>query len=301
MQDRANICVNDHIEIFNQAIAWLQAGHKIAMATVLKTWGSAPRAAGSFLIVRSDGAFEGSVSGGCVEGEVLAQAMAVLESNTPKLLEFGVSNAKAWEVGLACGGEIQVLVYPARIEDLQRAVAATQAGNAIPFVLPLADAPILILQPAARLAIIGAVHITQFLVPMAQSLGYDVLVIDPRAAFLTTLRFPDISTSAEWPDDALCAWKPNASSAIVALTHDPKIDDVALAAAVNSDAFYIAALGSRKNHAGRVERLAALGISAPQLARINGPAGLAIGAASPAEIALSVLAQLTAVRRGKST
>jgi xanthine dehydrogenase accessory factor len=301
MTDRQTLRVNDHAAIFSQAIAWLQTGHEVAMATVLKTWGSAPRAAGSFLIARRDGAFEGSVSGGCVEGEVIAQAQSVIETATPKLLEFGVSNAKAWEVGLACGGEIQVLLYPARAEDLQHALAETQAGRSIEFNLPVADAPILILEPAPRLAIIGAVHITQFLAPMAKALGYDVIVIDPRTAFLTTLRFPDISTCADWPDDALAAWKPDISSAIVALTHDPKIDDVALAAALNSDAFYIAALGSRKNHAGRLERLAAQGFSSNQLGRIHGPAGLAIGAATPSEIALSVLAQLTAARRGKLT
>ncbi len=294
------IRVSDHDQLFARAADWMHHGHAVALATVLKTWGSAPRTAGSFLIVRDDGEFEGSVSGGCVEGDVIVHAQNIMQTGTPELLSFGVSNARAWEVGLACGGEIHILVYPADASTLLAATAQTSAGHSVEFVLPHENAPRLMLDPAPRLAIIGAVHITQFLAPLARSSGYDVLVIDPRTAFLSVARFPDIATTSDWPDEALAAWRPDAQSAVVVLTHDPKIDDVALAAALRSPAFYIAALGSRKNHAARTERLVAMGFGVSDCQRIHGPAGLDIGAASPAEIAISVMAQLTAVRRGRA-
>ena len=153
--------------------------------------------------------------------------------------------------------------------------------------------------PNLRLAIIGAVHIAQTLVPMAALIGFDACVVDPRGAFAAGPRFAS-PVDERWPDEALAAWQPNAASAVVALTHDPKLDDVALAAALRSDAFYIAALGSRKNHAGRLERLRALGFDDAALARIHGPAGLAIGARGPAEIALSVAAQMVAAWRERA-
>lgn len=154
------------------------------------------------------------------------------------------------------------------------------------FVLPL------------RLVIVGAVHIAQALAPMAALAGYDVTVIDPRRAFASDERFPGVKVSTEWPDDGLAALKPDSRTAVVTLTHDPKLDDPALEVALRSPAFYVAALGSRKTHAGRLERLAARGLDPAALARIHGPAGLAIGAVSPAEIALSVMAQMTAVLHG---
>ncbi|MGK9231649.1 XdhC family protein [Inquilinus limosus] len=152
--------------------------------------------------------------------------------------------------------------------------------------------------PPLRLAIIGAVHIAQALAPIAAIAGYDVTVIDPRRAFASDERFPGVKVSTEWPDDGLAALKPDARTAVVTLTHDPKLDDPALDVALRSPAFYIAALGSRKTHAGRVERLTARGHGAEALARIHGPAGLAIGAVSPAEIAIAVMAQMTAVLHG---
>lgn len=152
--------------------------------------------------------------------------------------------------------------------------------------------------PPLRLAIVGAVHIAQALAPIAALAGYDVTVIDPRRAFASDERFPGVKVSTEWPDDGLAALKPDGRTAVVTLTHDPKLDDPALDVALKSPAFYIAALGSRKTHAGRIERLTALGHGANALARIHGPAGLALGAVSPAEIAISVMAQMTAVLHG---
>jgi xanthine dehydrogenase accessory factor len=285
---------------------WLEAGHRAAIATVLATWGSAPRRVGSHLVVRDDGLFEGSVSGGCVEGEVLAVGQALAASGGARRLEFGVADETAWTVGLACGGRIEVLVQA--LDDaafppdlLARVADARAAGRTIALVTDPASgrtaegsegAFIRRYDPPLRLMIVGAVHIAQALVPMARALGYAPLVVDPRGTFAAGPRFEGVEVDPRWPDEALRDWKPDAASAVVALTHDPKLDDPALAAALRSEAFYVAALGSRKNQAKRLERLRAEGFDPITLARIHGPAGLPIGAANPAEIALSIAAQM---------
>lgn len=293
------------------ARSWIAAGHGVALATVIETWGSAPQAVGAHLVIRDDGLFEGSVSGGCVEGDVIVAAQDLIARGGWQRLDYGVADARAWEVGLACGGRIAVLVQavtagvfaPALLGEI---VAARDRGTTLSLATDLAtgvtvsgDAGdfVRVYPPNLRVAIIGAVHIAQTLVPLAALVGFDATVIDPRGAFAAGPRF-EITVDDRWPDEALAAWQPNAASAVVALTHDPKLDDVALAAALRSDAFYIAALGSRKNHAGRLERLRAQGFDDTALARIHGPAGLAIGARGPAEIALSVAAQMVAAWRG---
>ncbi len=307
--------VSDHLPLFDQALAWLALDHKVALATVTQTWGSAPRAVGSHLLIRDDGVFEGSVSGGCVEGAVIADALACLAQNRAKLCSFGVADATAWEVGLACGGQLSVLVQPlsddffspSQLSDIakisraggQKTIDLDPGTGRIGNELAADNILRITYTPAARLAIIGAVHIAQYLAPMAAKLGYDVLVIDPRGMFAASERMAGIDVSTAWPDECLAEWKPNAASAVVALTHDPKLDDPALMTALKSDAFYIAALGSRKNHAGRQQRLRAAGFSEADVSRVHGPAGLDIGARSPAEIAVSILAQLIAARRHK--
>lgn len=293
------------------ALTWAQAGHGVAVATVISTWGSAPRREGSHLAVRADGLFEGSVSGGCVETDVILAAQDMIAARAGHaVLEYGVADQVAWTAGLACGGRISILVQrladdalsPALVADVLAATAAgrlatissdpatgtASAGEDGPFVRRY--------PPPRRLFIIGAVHIAQALVPLADSLGVAPTVIDPRGLFAADDRFAGLELDRRWPDEAL-AGVLNPASAVVALTHDPKIDDVALAAALRSTSFYVAALGSRKNHAGRLERLATLGFGADDLARIHGPAGLAIGAVGPAEIALSIAAQMTAAWR----
>lgn len=298
-----------------QALLWARAGHGVAIATVVETWGSAPRRAGSHLAVRDDGLFEGSVSGGCVEGEVVTEALTLLETGTGfARLDYGVADETAWRVGLACGGRIAVVVqrlaadgFPAAL--IERLEAAADHGQ--PLTLTIGADGVTregesegfprVYPPPRRLAIIGAVHIAQGLVPLAEALGVTPTVIDPRGLFAADARFAGIALDRRWPDEALAEWRPNAASAVVALTHDPKLDDVALAAALRSPAYYVAALGSRKNHANRLERLAALGFDATDLARIHGPAGLPIGAADPAEIALSIAAEMTAAWRGALT
>lgn len=291
---------------------WARSGHKVAVATVIETWGSAPRRRGSHLVIRDDGLFEGSVSGGCVEGDVITEAQHLLAADRGvHRFDYGVADETAWQVGLACGGKISVLVQPLSdagfpLSVIDRLAAAADTGEAITLATDLttgltqeSEAGDVVLRwpPPRRLAIIGAVHIAQALVPLALGLDIDVTVIDPRGLFAADQRFAGLDLDRRWPDEALAEWRPNAASAIVALTHDPKLDDVALAAGLNSPAFYIAALGSRKNHANRCERLAALGYDASALARLHGPAGLDIGAADPAEIALSIAAQLTAAWR----
>lgn len=305
---------DDLAPLLQTARDWLADDHGVALATVIETWGSAPRRQGAHLVVRDDGLFEGSVSGGCVEGEVITEAMALIPKGGWIRLDYGVADARAWEVGLACGGRIAVLVqavtdglFPAAL--LARIADARARGETLKLATNLAtgatteadsgdfvrDYP-----PPLRLAIVGAVHIAQALVPLARLVGYDPLVIDPRGSFAAGPRFEGVAVDARWPDEALAEWQPNRASAVVALTHDPKLDDVALAAALRSDAFYVAALGSRKNHAGRLERLRSQGFDDAALARIHGPAGLAIGASGPAEIALSVAAQMVAAWRGKA-
>ena len=299
----------DHI--LTTARDWQAAGHRVALATVIDTWGSAPRRKGAHLVVRADGLFEGSVSGGCVEGDVITAAVDLLPCGGFVRLDYGVADAQAWEVGLACGGRISVLVQsldaqhfpPALINTI---LAARQAGTRTTLATNLSTGRtteqdsgdfVTVYEPPLRLAIVGAVHIAQALVPLAVALGYAVRIVDPRGMFAAAERFAGLAVDPRWPDEALADWGLGGASAVVTLTHDPKLDDPALIAALYSPAFYIGALGSRKTHAARLDRLRALGFDDAALARVHGPAGLDIGAANPPEIALSVAAQMVAAWR----
>jgi xanthine dehydrogenase accessory factor len=286
---------------------------------------------GSQLVIAGDGAMMGSVSGGCVEAAVVHAALECLASGTPQLLTYGVADADAFAVGLACGGTIKVLVEPVgdsgsafAPELLAGLVAARAARQAVALVTdmdgfdrrlthdlggPLADAIaqrmrsdrsgmegaqfIAIHNPPLRMVIVGAVHIAQALVPMARACGFDPFLIDPRGAFGAADRFPGQPIVEDWPDAAMTALAPDARTAVVTLTHDSKLDDPALLAALASKAFYIGSLGSKRTHAKRVERLTAAGIPPDQIARIHAPVGLNIGAKTPAEIAVSIIAQIT--------
>jgi xanthine dehydrogenase accessory factor len=310
-----------------QALAWHRDGQRAALATVMQTWGSAPRRAGAQLVVSGTGDMMGSVSGGCVEGAVVVEALEALEDGAPRLLEYGVSDDDAFAVGLACGGTIKVLVEPIGaampVEMLAELVDARASRTPAAYVVDVetwnrrldksghtarfaADRSgveedgrtfVAIHNPPLRLAIVGAVHIAQALVPMARIAGYDPVVIDPRAAFGSEARFPGERLISDWPDEALAEVGLDTRTALVLLTHDPKLDDPALHIALNSDTFYIGALGSTRTHAKRVARLQEAGFSADQIARIKGPVGLDIGAASPPEIAVSILAQMVQTLR----
>ena len=324
----------DHDLIPEIALEWLREGGA-ALATVTGTWGSAPRQVGSQLAVSSDSKIAGSVSGGCVEGAVVAEALDALVDGMPRIIDFGVSDDDAFSVGLACGGQIEILVEPAGIgkglsEELlvqlvearsnKRAVAlmtnvrtwerrmadgtgGTEIDNAANEMMRLdrsgfaGDWFICVHNPPLRMIIVGGVHIAQPLVQMAQIAGYECVIVDPREAFASEARFPDMRISHDWPDEAIDSESPDARTAIVTLTHDPKIDDPAIRAALNSDAFYLGCLGSRRTHAKRIDRLAEAGISEADLVRIHAPVGLDIGARSPAEVAVAVMAEVTASLR----
>ncbi|WP_294391875.1 XdhC family protein [uncultured Sphingomonas sp.] len=286
----------------------------LALATVTATWGSAPRPRGSHMLVHQDGRFEGSVSGGCVEGEVLHAAAETIRDGRHRRLEFGVADESAWEVGLPCGGHIEILVQPVtdggfspalfgRIGDARTRGEALSlatdlaAGQTIEASEPGENWFVNRYAPPRRLLIVGAVQIAQALAGFARGLDVAPTLIDPRGRFLTNERFPGVELDDRWPDEAVAERRPDAATAVVTLSHDPKIDDPALIAALRAPTCYIAALGSRRSHAKRVERLTAAGISAEQIARIDAPAGLSINAQGPAEIALSIAAGMIAAFR----
>ena len=277
----------------------------MAIATVVETWKSAPCPVGTHMLVHADGRFVGSVSGGCVEGDVLERAHTVLAGAPRVLRRYGVADDAAWDVGLPCGGDIQVLVQPVSADGFPAhlfadIIKARSAGAALSVVTDLESGRSALLDddagagfvniyhPPRRLLIVGAVEIASALAAIAVSQGVDVTLCDPRGRFLTAERFPGIRLDDRWPDDAVKAFAPDSRSAIVTLSHDPKIDDPALAAALASPAAYVAALGSVRSHQARLARLSAAGISAEQCARIEGPAGVAINAISAPEIALSI-------------
>jgi xanthine dehydrogenase accessory factor len=310
------------------ALDWHRAGRGAVLATVIETWGSAPRGAGSQMVVDGAGLMMGSVSGGCVEGAVVLEAQDALRQGQCRVLTYGVSDDDAFAVGLACGGTIRVLVEPVGVlpEDVLAGVVAARAAQvAVALVTDLdsfarqlvgvgedaaVDARlrsdrsgvedrrfIAVHNPALRLIVVGAVHIAQGLMAMARTCGYAAVLIDPRTSFGAEARFPGEAIVDDWPDAAMARLAPDARTAVVTLTHDPKLDDPALAAALRSAAFYVGCLGSRRTHAKRVERLTAQGFTEGDLARLHAPVGLDIGARNPAEIAVSIMAQITQVLR----
>ena len=309
------------------ASQWHEKGIGAVIATVIETWGSAPRRVGSQLIVSGDGQMEGSVSGGCVEGAVVLEALDSLKDGKTKVLEYGVSDDDAFAVGLACGGKMRVLVEPVgkqmpqnllqelvdsiakyesviyeiNIKTLQRRlvyndyedrIRRDRSGfkeDGITFLN--------VYSPKLKIDIVGAVHIAQALVPIAEIAGFSPRIIDPRESFANRERFGSIEISNDFPDVALTKTKPNYRTAVILLTHDPKLDDPALHVALQSEAFYIGALGSKKTHQQRINRLKQAGFTKKQIDRVHGPVGLNIGASSPEEIAVSILSEVIAMLR----
>lgn len=298
------------------ALDWFRAGRGAAVATVIETWGSAPRAVGSQLVVDASGAMEGSVSGGCVEGAVILEAIEAIADGQLRVLEFGVSDDEAFAVGLACGGRIRILVEPVGaglgLDMLAELVAARADRRAIGYRVNIAsferaqidingdtasalegDLFTLAFHPPLRMIIVGAVHIAQHLCPMAQACGWDPVLVDPRPVFGAEDRFPGFTIRDDWPDEALRDLGLDGSTAVVTLTHDPKLDLPAITETLKARVLYLGCLGSTRTHAKRVAALEQDGFRADDIARIHAPVGLNIGARSPAEIAVSIMAEIT--------
>lgn len=330
---------------------WHTHGDPIALATVIETWGSSPRQPGAKMGMTTGHRMTGSVSGGCVEGAVYDVGMEVLETKKPQLLHFGVADETAWEVGLACGGSIDVFVKPLEskfFDELESALASDTSFATLTIVsgppdllgreimvrddasvvgsvggglddAVVAAARAALQQGASKrlalsgeveafvevnlssptLVVVGGVHIAIALASLAKTLGYRTIVVDPRSAFGSEARFPHVDQLIQaWPDEAMSRVALTRSTAIAMLTHDPKLDDPALMIALPSPAFYIGALGSQKTQTKRRARLLEAGLTEEQVKRIHGPIGLALGARTPEEIALSIMAEIVAARNG---
>ena len=316
-------------EIFSKAEEWLERGLEIVIITVIETWGSSPRPIGSSMIVNSKNEIIGSVSGGCIENFVFAKSLEVFKSNTYQILEFGVTNSQAWEVGLTCGGKIKVLLEKFSKKDLKtiqkintvfsdegKLVLLTNLSTGKREVLEksskqdklfskvfkneISEINILdktswfskVFSSQYKIIVIGAVHISEALVKIANVLNFKVFLIDPRTNF-DEKRFKEKATLLkEWPDEGLRKLNVNEKTCIVTLTHDPKLDDPAIIYSLQSNPLYIGCLGSTKTHKARMERLIRKGFTNKQLSKINGPVGLDIKAKTPSEIACSIIAEI---------
>jgi xanthine dehydrogenase accessory factor len=308
-------------EVLSELEQWTREGEDIALATVVETWGSSPRPLGSKMVVTRSGKMAGSVSNGCIEGAVFDEAQKVLQSGKPKLAAFGVADDVAFEVGLACGGHIEVFVQPLApahkqlIAMLERNEAATLRTNLVngdveltkgaPSGSELArrdgDDFIEPVRRPAHLVIIGAIHIAIPLHRLAKLMGYRVTVVDARSKFATKERFPEADELiVSWPDEAMAKLTLDNSTYVVILTHDPKFDLPALRSVLGKEVGYIGAIGSRKTNQNRFDALRAEGFTEEQLSRVHGPVGLDLGGRGAEETALGILAEITATRFGGS-
>ena len=315
------------IEVLRSAEAWRKAGHRVTFGTIVRTWGSAPRPIGALVVIRDDGQVVGSVSGGCVEDDLIekvksggATARGSDGQELPKLITYGVTNEEATRWGLPCGGTLELVMEPVtdksafgelletiskqqlvkRRLEMDSGRVSMQAGSgedALEF-----DGKVLttVHGPRWRLILIGAGQLTRYLAEMARMLDYQVQVIDPRAEYADGWDVKGVPLERGMPDDVLAAGHLDGHSAVVALTHDPKIDDLALMEALKSPAFYVGAIGSKKNNDARRLRLKEFDLSEGEIERLRGPVGLYIGSKTPPEIAVAILAEMTAVRHGVS-
>jgi xanthine dehydrogenase accessory factor len=339
-------------DILSDLDRWHAEGKRMALATVLQTWGSSPRRAGAKMAVTSDGQFTGSVSGGCVENAIIETALEVIRTGQAQLLHFGVADETAWEVGLACGGSIDIFVKLLDPEFFSSLRAAWQVESHFAHVtvirgsehllgrellisadgvvtgslgrhrqesvlelaaetldqgksrrLPLDEETELFIEliaPAPVLVVVGGVHITVALVAIAQTLGFQTIVIDPRGVWGNEERFPNVDRLIQaWPQEAFQQVKLTRAAAVVMLTHDPKLDDPAVKIALDSPAFYVGALGSKTTNAKRRARLLNEGLREAQLCRLHAPIGLNIGAETPEEIALAIMAEVVNAYRNR--
>ena len=307
------------LEVLKRSTEWLETGRRVLLVTVVRTWGSSPRPEGAMLAVRDDGLVEGSVSGGCIEDDIVLRIRRDgLTATRCEVVTYGVSADEARRFGLPCGGTIQLVLEPlsrdsgiaALLHDIEQGrlvarrldldtgaatLAPAQASAGLAF-----DGRVLttIHGPRYRMLVIGASQLSKYLAQIAVGLDYQVTICDPRAEYTETWDVPGVTLVTAMPDDTVQAMKLDERCAVVALTHDPKLDDMALMEALKSPAFYVGALGSRANNAKRRERLIDMDLSAAEIARLHGPVGLYIGSRTPPEIAISILAEITAVKNG---
>ncbi|WP_280155801.1 XdhC family protein [Piscinibacter sp. XHJ-5] len=312
------------VDVLSRCASWLALGREAALLTVVRTWGSSPRPAGAMMAIRDDGLVAGSVSGGCIEDDLIAKVRdagikAVAPGGKPCLVTYGVRAEEAHRFGLPCGGTLQLALEPlgshSRIEELvqrlERRVLTLRTLHLDSGAVDLGDASCVdelhcdeqtlrsVLGARFRLLVIGAGQLSRYLCQIAVGLGFDVTVCDPRDEYAETFDPEGVQLVRCMPDDAVQAMALDERSAVIALTHDPKLDDLALMDALETPAFYVGALGSRANNASRRERLKThFGMTDEQLARLRGPAGLYIGSRTPPEIALSILAEIVAAKNG---
>jgi xanthine dehydrogenase accessory factor len=310
----------DH-EVLKRSADWLDQGRRVLLVTVVKTWGSSPRPEGAMLAVRDDGLVVGSVSGGCIEDDIVDRTRREGQTATKcEVVTYGVSADEARRFGLPCGGTIQLVLEPLTRESGMRALLReVDAGHLVARRLDIAtgfstlhpaqaadglafDGKILrtIHGPRYRMLVIGASQLSKYLAQIAVGLDYQVTVCDPREEYTETWDIPGVTLVRTMPDDTAVAMKLDERCAVVALTHDPKLDDLALMEALKSPAFYVGALGSRANNTKRRERLLEFDLTAAQIDRLHGPIGLYIGSRTPPEIAVSILAEITAAKNGVS-
>ncbi|GMU73505.1 MAG: xanthine dehydrogenase accessory factor [Burkholderiales bacterium] len=307
------------LECLKKSAEWVEAGRRVLLVTVVKTWGSSPRPPGAMLAVRDDGHVVGSVSGGCIEDDLIDRVRREgLTTHKCETVTYGVSADEARRFGLPCGGTIQLVLEPlTRESGILALLREIEVGHLVARKLDLASGfatlhparandglafdgrtLVTIHGPRYRMLVIGASQLSKYLATIAVGLDYQVTVCDPREEYTETWDIPGVTLVRTMPDDTARAMNLDERSAVVALTHDPKLDDLALLEALKSNAFYIGALGSRANNEKRRERLHEFDLTDEEIARLHGPIGLFIGSRTPPEIAISILAEITAVKNG---
>jgi xanthine dehydrogenase accessory factor len=307
------------LQVMKSARDWLKSGHGVVLVTIVRTWGSAPRPIGALTAIRDDGQVVGSVSGGCVEDDMISRVRAgEIAREKPEMTTYGVTEDQARRAGLPCGGTLELVLEPLseksgidelleRVERHELVVRTLDMDTGGTGIAPGKWSDQLefdgrtlksVHGPHWRLLIVGAAQLSHYLAQMAQALDYHVTVCDPREEYADAWTLPGVTFTREMPDDTVLAMNLDAHSAVVTLTHDPKLDDMALLEALKSPAFYIGAIGSRKNNEARRKRLAEFDLAQHEIDRLHGPVGLSIGSKTPPEIAVAILAQMTAVKNG---
>jgi xanthine dehydrogenase accessory factor len=307
------------LQVLKSARDWLKDGRRVVMATVIRTWGSAPRPIGALTAIRDDGMVVGSVSGGCIEDDMILQVRdRTLVQDKPATTKYGVTAEEAKRFGLPCGGTLELVLEPlTRDSKLEELLTRVERHELVKRRLDMKSGAVTIgpansndqLEfdgaalstvhgPRWRLLIIGAGQLSTFLAQMAQGLDYQVTICDPREEYAEGWNVPGVDLKRGMPDEVVTEMSLDGHSAVVTLTHDPKLDDMALLEALKSPAFYVGAIGSRKNNEARRRRLADFDLSQGEIARLHGPVGLKLGAKTPPEIAIAILAEMTAIRNG---